>query len=355
MRFDLNALLRDAASKGASDIHFAVGASPAYRINGDLVKTAFPEMTPGDTLEVLLNIMAPDQREIFEKNSVIDTSVTIENVGRVRVNAYKQRGFITVTMRLVDGDIPDPESLGIPFRAIKVCEEKRGLVLVTGPAGSGKTTVIASFIERINRTRSCNIITIEDPVEYLHENRESIVNQREIGIDTVDKVSALNSALRQDPDVIAAGEVRNGEEASLVLTCAETGRLVFSSLFTMSAADTLESFLSMFPEQKIRQTQRRLANMLRAIISRQLLRSGDGSLIPAYEILIIDNEIRRMIRENHIPEITEYMKNNPDKGLITMDESLYGLYQNSSVSPEEVLQASIDREKMSERISPSGV
>ncbi|MBQ6967798.1 MAG: PilT/PilU family type 4a pilus ATPase [Lachnospiraceae bacterium] len=348
---DIRVLLTDAASKGASDIHLAVGAPPSYRINGVLVPAVFPVMTPGDTLEVLLNIMGPDQREAFEKKYVIDISMSVQSVGRIRVNAYKQRGYITITMRLVDVKIPDPEALSIPEAAQGLCEEKRGLVFVTGPAGSGKSTVTASLIDRINDTRYCNIITIEDPVEYLHRNKKSIVNQREIGVDAIDRVSALTSALRQDPDVIAAGEVRDEEEAYLILTAAETGRLVFSSLYTMSASGTIEAFLDLFPEQKRRQAANRLSNVLKAVISRQLVTSLEGKLVPAFEFLMSDNPVKKMIRENRISEIDGYMKNNPDKGFITMDDSLTGLCKNGVISSEEAIQASVDQEQMALSLS----
>ncbi len=294
---DLSALLNEAASKGASDIHICAGASPMFRIHGELVPCGYSVLTGGDTLEILLNLMDPAQRETFEEKKEIDLSVSVPDAGRFRVSAYRQRGSISITMRLVDNDIPDAEALGIPDDVLSLLNEKRGLILVTGPAGSGKTTVTASLIDRINSTRACNIITIEDPIEFIFKNKRSVVNQREIGVDTPDAVSALNSCLRQDPDVISFGEIKSFEEAEAVIMAAETGRLVFSSLYTMGAEQTIELLIDLFPANKRRQAANRLSNVLRAVISRQLLPSDSGERVPAYDILVSDDGVRKMIRE----------------------------------------------------------
>ncbi len=348
---NLNTLIREASEKNASDIHITVGAPPRFRIQGELVQTNFPKMTPGDTLEVLLNLMTPEQRDTFEKQGDIDISVSVKDSGRFRVNAYKQRGMITITMRLVDMEIPDARSLKLPEEVMDLCNEKRGLILVTGPSGSGKSTVIASLIDMINSTRACNIITLENPIEYLHSPKMSIVNQREIGIDAVAYGSAISSALKQDPDVLEIGEISDENEAALTLMASETGRLVFSNFYTMSAADTIGAFIDLFPEERRRRAGNRLANVLKATVSRQLLLSSEGNLIPAYEILIADNAVREMIREGKIRDITSYMEKNNDKGLFTMDQSILGLYRDGLISKEEALKSACDQEGMEERIS----
>ncbi|MBQ7724995.1 MAG: PilT/PilU family type 4a pilus ATPase [Lachnospiraceae bacterium] len=343
---DINTLIKEASEKNASDIHITVGAPPRFRIQGELVQTNFPKMTPGDTLEVLLNLMTPEQRDTFERKGDIDISVSVKNSGRFRVNAYKQRGMITITMRLVDMEIPDARSLKLPDEVMKLCDERKGLILVTGPSGSGKSTVIASLIDWINSTRACNIITLENPIEYIHSSKMSIVNQREIGIDAVDYHSAISSALKQDPDVLDIGEIGDENEASLTLLAAETGRLVFSNFYTMSAVDTIGAFIDLFPEERRRRAGNRLASVLRATVSRQLIPSSEGNLIPAYEILIADNAVREMIREGKIRDIAAYMENNTDKGLITMDQYIYRLYKDGLISGEEALKSACDRESM---------
>ena len=343
---DINTLIREASARNASDIHITVGAPPRFRIQGELVQTNFPKMTPGDTLEVLLNLMTPEQRDTFERKGDIDISVSVKDSGRFRVNAYKQRGMITITMRLVDMEIPDARSLKLPDEVMKLCDERKGLILVTGPSGSGKSTVIASLIDWINSTRACNIITLENPIEYIHSSKMSIVNQREIGIDAVDYHSAISSALKQDPDVLDIGEIGDENEASLTLLAAETGRLVFSNFYTMSAVDTIGAFIDLFPEERRRRAGNRLASVLRATVSRQLIPSSEGNLIPAYEILIADNAVREMIREGKIRDIAAYMDNNTDKGLITMDQYIYRLYKDGLISGEEALKSACDRESM---------
>ncbi len=346
---DMAFLIKEARNRGASDIHISAGAPPAFRINGELLSSGLKETTPGDTLEVLLQFMDPNERQVFEEKKEIDLSVSIPEAGRFRVNAYRQRGLITISLRIVDSTIPEAESLNIPPEVIKLCEARRGLILITGPSGSGRSTVTASLVNRINSERPCNIITLENPIEYIYSNKKAIVNQREIGVDAEDTLSALNSALRQDPDVIASGMINSEEEIEAAIKAAETGRLVFSSLFTMGAVQTIEFLIDVFPAQKRKQAAIRLSNVLRAVISRQLLRSKANELVPAYEILISDNQVKEMIRGNRIGEIREYMENNADKGLITMDDSVFALYENAVISREEAVEAAFDQEKMEER------
>ncbi len=343
---DLYALLHQASEEHASDVHISVGASPKFRIHGELVNTNFSRMTPSDTLEVMLNLMNPEQREQFEENGEIDLSVSIPDVGRFRVNAYKQRGSISLTLRLVDMKIPDADTLCIPPEVMDLCSEKRGLVLVTGPSGSGKSTVIASMVDRINATRSCNILTLEDPIEYLHAHKMSIVNQREIGLDVKDYETAMAAVLRQDPDVLEISQITNANEVRQTLMAAETGRLVFTSMYTMSAVETIENLIDLFPQQQRMLARNRIANALKATVSRQLLTTTDGGRIPAYEILLVDNKIREIIRHGDIYSLFDVMKNSHSKGMITMDESVYKLFKQGAISRAEAVQAAVDQEEM---------
>ncbi len=354
---DIKALILEATERKASDIHICAGESPRFRINGELLPGGHGKLTPGDTLEVLCFLMDPVQRSIFEEKKEIDLSVSIPDCGRLRVNAYRQRGLISITLRLVDSVIPDALSLGIPENVLALCEEKRGLILITGPSGSGKSTVTASMIDRINAERACNIITLDNPIEFIFENKKAIVNQREIGVDTLDLKTALESCLRQDPDVIGLGSINSEEGAEAAIMAAETGRLVFSSLYTTGAARTIDYLIDMFPEQKRRQAANRLSNVLTAVLSRQLIRSGEGELVPAYEVLLADNTVREMIRENRTNELKAYMEENKEKGLSTMDSSIYRLCKEAVIKEDDAVQFASDRESMAERlgISKSGL
>ncbi|MCR4590838.1 MAG: PilT/PilU family type 4a pilus ATPase [Lachnospiraceae bacterium] len=347
---DIKALIKEASEKGASDIHIYAGESPRFRIKGELISSGYEKLTPGDTLEVLLYLMDPVQRAIFEEKKEADLSVSIPEAGRIRVNAYRQRGSITITLRLVDSEIPEAGTLGIPENVLELCEERKGLILITGPSGSGKSTVTASLIDRINSERSCNIITLDDPIEFYFKNKKAIVNQREIGVDTIDLSTALESCLKQDPDVIGLGSIHSEEGAEAAIMAAETGRLVFASLYTAGAARTISYLIDMFPEQKRRQAANRLSNVLTAVLSRQLIRSGDDEMIPVYELLLNDNAVREMIRDNKTEELTRYMEENKEKGLSTMDGSIYSLCIEGRISKEEAVLASSDREAMAERL-----
>ena len=347
---DIFELLKQAAGQDASDVHISVGVSPRFRIHGELVATNFQKMTPSDTLEILLNLMNHEQREIFEEEGEIDLSVSIPKAGRYRVNAYKQRGSITLALRLVDMEIPDAASLHIPDEVMNLCNEKRGLIIVTGPSGSGKSTVIASLIDRINKTRACNIITLEDPIEYLHQHNMSMVNQREIGLDAKKYETALASALKQDPDVLQIGNPKNEEQATQMLMAAETGRLVFSSMYSMSAVETIENLIDIYPESRRVPARNRLANSLKAIVSRQLLISTDGVRIPAYEVMIVDNKIRDIIRSGDIYQVEDCIIAGKNRGMITMDDYLFKLCKEGRISRAEAVSAARDQENMASRI-----
>lgn len=347
---DIYELLRQAAENDASDVHISVGVSPRFRVHGELIQTNFQKMTPSDTLEILLNLMTHDQREQFEEEGEIDLSVSIPQAGRYRVNAYKQRGSITLALRLVDMEIPDSDMLKIPEKVRELCSIQRGLIMVTGLSGSGKSTVIASLIDEINKTRACNIITLEDPIEYLHQHKKAMVNQREIGLDVKDYATALSAALKQDPDVLQVGTPDNAEDARLMLMAAETGRLVFSSMYTMSAVETIENLIDVFPEQMRDQARNRIANALKATISRQLLLATDGHRVPAYEIMFVDNKIRDIIRNGDIYKINDRIIAGAARGMISMDDYLLKLYNDGTISKKTAIQAAKDQENMESRL-----
>lgn len=349
---DLSELLRLASEEKASDVHITVGVSPKIRVHGKLKSTNFPKMTTADTLEVLLGIVNPEQRETFEETGEIDLSVSIPNVGRYRVNAYKQRSSIALAFRLVDMEIPEAQELKIPEEILQLCAKKRGMILVSGPSGSGKSTVLAAMIDRINTTREAHIITLEDPIEYLHQHKMSMVNQREVGLDTKSYEKALRAALREDPDVLQIGELNDAASLSIAMTAAETGRLVFSSAYTVGAVETIESLIDMFPLHQQKQARTRLANVLRAVVCRQLPTSADGKeRIPAYEILLANNQVKEYIRAGKYQEIEKVMSTENELGMVTMDDYLTELLSKGKIDKTTAIQFAKDQESMAERLS----
>lgn len=347
--FDLNELLRTAIREGAADVHISVGAAPKFRIHGRLQTSRFPKPTASDTLGMLLDLMNPEQRGIFERDSEIDLSVTIPQAGRCRVHAYKQKSCISLAFRVVDMEIPKAEELGIPDHVMELCNEKGGLVLVSGPAGSGKSTVLAAMIDRINSTREMNIITLEDPIEYLHSHKLSLVNQREIGRDTESYRKAITAALREDPDVIEIGEMTDSESAFAAMKAAELGCLVISAMHTAGAAETVEAFIAMFPEERQKYAARKLTEVLKAVVTRQLIPNADeNALVPAYEILYVTNNVRKCVREGRYDDLKEIMSTQRDAGMITMDEYLTELYREGKISKESALQYARNPETVAE-------
>lgn len=343
--FDLTELLKTAITQGATDIHITVGTAPKFRIHGRLHTSWFQKPTAADTLGMLLDIMNPEQREQFEEDGEIDLSITIPQTGRCRVNAFKQKNCIALSCRVVDMEIPKAEELGIPEHVMDLCNERNGLILVTGPAGSGKSTVLAAMIDKINSTREMNIITLEDPIEYLHPHKLSIVNQREIGRDTKSCQKAIAAALREDPDIIEIGELSDGESAFNAMKAAELGCLVMSTMYTSGAAETVEAFLAMFQEARQKYAARKLSEVLKAVISRQLIPNPDGTaLVPAYEILYVTNQVRKDIREGNYDNLKKVMSAQKDMGMITMDEYLTELYREGKISKESALQYARDTE-----------
>lgn len=344
-------ILNVAKEAGASDVHLTVGIPPKMRVNGELVSMNYSNLMPTDTLEVVLAIMTETQRKRFEELGEYDMSFSIPDLGRYRVNAYKQKGAAALAFRLVGTKIPSPESLGVPSSVIDLYKKKRGLVLVTGPTGSGKSTTLAAIIDKINENRDAHVITLEDPIEYIHKHKRSMVNQREIGMDSASYVNALRAALREDPDVILVGEMRDLETIGVAITAAETGHLVLSTLHTIGATSTVDRVIDVFPTDQQQQIRIQLASVLEAVISQQLIPTEDGTgRAAAFEVMHSNYAIRNLIREGKSHQLTSIMQTNRKLGMITMDEAILNLYMDNKISREMAIQFAQDAETMQNKI-----
>lgn len=344
-------MLTIAKEAGASDVHITVGIPPKMRVNGKLITMDFPRLLPSDTVQLALEIMNEQQREQFEERGEHDMSFSIPNLGRYRVNAYKQRGSVAIALRLVGTQVPSPESLGVPSSVVDLYQRKRGLVLVTGPTGSGKSTTLAAIIDKVNNNRECHVITLEDPIEYLHQHKMSMVNQREIGLDSQSYANALRAALREDPDVILVGEMRDFETISVAITAAETGHLVLSTLHTIGAASTVDRVIDVFPPHQQQQIRVQLANVLEAVISQQLIPRADGKgRVAAFEVLHANHAVRNLIREGKSHQLMSVMQTNRKAGMIAMDEAIMQLFYDGKIDREMAIQFAQDPEGMEHKI-----
>ena len=347
MALSVEEILSKAKEAGASDVHITVGIPPKMRVNGKLITMDGVKLLPSDTMEIAIHVMNEKQKQHFEEYGEVDMSFAIPGEGRYRVNIYKQRGSIAMAFRLVGTSIPTPQELGVPQSVIDLYQKKRGLVLVTGPTGSGKSTTLASLIDTINNNREAHVITLEDPIEYLHQHKQSIVNQREIGLDSTNYAHALRAALREDPDVIFVGEMRDFETISTAITAAETGHLVFSTLHTIGAASTVDRVIDVFPPHQQQQIRVQLANVLEAVISQQLIPTIDGSgRVAAFEVLHNNPAVRNLIREGKTHQITSVMQTNRKQGMLTMDDALVQLHWDCKISMEMALQFAQDQENI---------
>ncbi|MGN1180056.1 MAG: type IV pilus twitching motility protein PilT [Suilimivivens sp.] len=344
-------MLQIAKDAGASDLHITVGVPPKMRVNGQLITMDFPRMLPPDTDMLLTEIMDEKQRIRFEEKGEHDMSFSIPELGRYRVNAYKQRGSVAIALRLVGTEVPAPEKLGVPQSVIDLYQRKRGLVLVTGPTGSGKSTTLAAIIDKINNNRECHVITLEDPIEYLHRHKMAMVNQREIGLDSQSYANALRAALREDPDVILVGEMRDFETISVAITAAETGHLVLSTLHTIGAASTVDRVIDVFPPHQQQQIRVQLANVLEAVISQQLIPRADGhGRVAAFEVLHANHAVRNLIREGKSHQLMSVMQTNRKAGMIAMDEALQQLYYDGKIDRDMAIQFAQDPDGMENKL-----
>lgn len=351
MALSVEEILSKAKEAGASDVHITVGIPPKMRVNGKLITMDGVKLLPSDTMEIAIHVMNEKQKQHFEEYGEVDMSFAIPGEGRYRVNIYKQRGSIAMAFRLVGTSIPTPQELGVPQSVIDLYQKKRGLVLVTGPTGSGKSTTLASLIDTINNNREAHVITLEDPIEYLHQHKQSIVNQREIGLDSTNYAHALRAALREDPDVIFVGEMRDFETISTAITAAETGHLVFSTLHTIGAASTVDRVIDVFPPHQQQQIRVQLANVLEAVISQQLIPNAEGTgRIAAFEVLHDNPAVRNLIREGKTHQLTSVMQTNRKMGMMTMDDALVQLYRDYKISQEMALQFAQDQDSIRNRL-----
>ncbi|MBR4086099.1 MAG: type IV pilus twitching motility protein PilT [Lachnospiraceae bacterium] len=344
-------ILTAAKEAGASDVHLTVGIPPKMRVNGNLVTMDFPKMLPADTLDVVLSIMTESQRDRYEEKGEYDMSFAIPNVARYRVNVFKQRGSAALAFRVVATEIPSPEKLGVPESVIDLYQRKRGLILVTGPTGSGKSTTLAAIIDKVNSNRDAHIITLEDPIEYLHQHKMSMVNQREIGLDSENYANALRAALREDPDVILVGEMRDFETISVAITAAETGHLVLSTLHTIGAASTVDRVIDVFPPHQQQQIRVQLSNVLEAVISQQLIPTSDGrGRCAAFEVMHANHAVRNLIREGKSHQLMSIIQTNRKIGMITMDDAILQLYYDGKIDRELAIQFAQDVDGMEQKI-----
>jgi twitching motility protein PilT len=341
----LDDLLRKAVESSASDLHITVESPPMTRINGHLKPVAgatgpsgSERLTPSDTHDLLYGVLKDDQKARFEAHGELDFSYSIHGLSRFRVNAFKQRGTVGIVCRVIPMTIRTIQELGLPEVVTQLARCTRGLILVTGPTGSGKSTTLAAMIDLINSERSDHILTLEDPIEYLHKHKKSIVNQREMGVDSASYATALRAALREDPDVILVGEMRDLETTQIALTAAETGHLVLSTLHTQDAAQTIDRAIDIFPPYQQEQVKTQLAGTLQGIVAQLLLTRIDvPGRVAAFEILVATSAVKNLIREGKTHQIPSAIQTGAKYGMKSMEASLRDLYQRGMISQEDFL------------------
>src|SRR6266536_3137266 len=340
--FSIDELLEQCVALGASDLHITVGSPPAVRVRGKLEALVGADPLDAETTQALLyRILSTEQQKRLELDKQIDLAHDVPGAARFRVNVYFQRESLGAALRQIPQDIKSLEELGLPASLLELTTKPRGLVLVTGPTGSGKSTTLAAMIDEINRTRSEHILTIEDPVEFVHEHKRCIVNQREIGVDATGFGQALRAALRQDPDVILLGEMRDLETIAVALTAAETGHLVFGTLHTQSAPSTIDRVIDVFPAEQQQQVRTQLASTLQGVVTQTLLPTADGTgRVPALEVLFPDAAVRNLIRQGKVEQVYSVMQTNASRGMQTLEQSLADLYQRNVVKLEDALSRS---------------
>ncbi|MGC3998174.1 MAG: type IV pilus twitching motility protein PilT [Anaeromyxobacter sp.] len=352
---ELNEILQVALRAGASDIHLKAGLPPMFRVDGALVPLKDARRLPPEEIARMgLGIMNDYQKEKFKQTNEVDLAYGVPGLGRFRVNVFQQRGTVGVVLRVIPFKIQSIEQLMLPKILEKVAGEQRGLVLVTGTTGSGKSTTLAAMIDHINATETCHIMTIEDPIEFLIRDKRSIVNQREVGVDTMSFGQALKSALRQDPDVILVGEMRDLETIETALTAAETGHLVFSTLHTLDATETINRIISAFPPYQQKQVRLQLGSVLRAVISQRLVPRADGKgRVPAIEVLLATARVRELIEDkDRTKEISDAIsQGHTTYGMQTFDQSLMFLLRSSLVTYDEALRQATNPDDFALRVS----
>jgi twitching motility protein PilT len=387
---NIDELFKETVDAQASDLHLTVGIPPSIRVWGKLQPLSYPALSPEDTFQLAYSMLNTFQKQKFEKNWELDLSYAVAGLGRFRINVYRQRGSVGVAARVISEAIPAMEELNVPMVLKDLCRLPRGLILVTGPTGHGKSTTLASMLDFINAERGAHIVTIEDPIEYVHRHKKSIVNQRELGFDTQTFPNALRAVLREDPNVIMVGEMRDLETIGAALTIAETGHLVFATLHTANAAQSIDRIVDVFPPHQQQQIRVQLASVLEAVVSQQLLPNarfverkserrpvavaastgastgGDGDRreswpsieeigrVPAVEVMIATPAIRNLVRESKTHQIHTAIQTGAQYGMQTMDQSLFALYSRRLVSLENALGRAIYPDELRKMIERGG-
>jgi len=354
--YSIDDLLEQMVTRNASDLHLSVGAPPAVRVRGRVERLPdYSTLTAEDTQQLLYRIMSSEQQKNLEIKRQIDMSHSIPGLARFRVNIYFQREALGGVFRLIPEELKTLEELGLPASLRDFVDKPRGLVVVTGPTGSGKTTTLAALIDEINRSRSDHILTIEDPIEFLHPHKRCIVNQREIGPDATTFAEALRAALRQDPDVILLGEMRDLETIGTALTAAETGHLVFGTLHTQSAPSTIDRIIDVFPAEQQEQVRVQIASSLQGVVTQSLLPTADGAgRVAALEVLIPDDAVRNLIRQGKVEQIYSVMQTATSRGMQTMEQSLAELTMRGVIAKDVALGASSRREQLEGLLERAG-
>ncbi|NLJ97500.1 MAG: type IV pilus twitching motility protein PilT [Clostridiales bacterium] len=352
MNFTIDDLLKEAQQIKASDLHVTVGIPPKGRVNGELVNLNYPLLSPEDTEELIKPIIPKMMMDVFLTKGEVDFSYSIAELGRYRVNVFRQRGSYAAVFRIINSIIPSPDKLGLPNAVKELTKKRRGLVLVTGPTGSGKSTTLASLIDIINTNYNYHVITLEDPIEYLHKHKKSIVNQREIGIDSLSFANALRVVLREDPDVILVGEMRDLETIEIAITAAETGHLVFSTLHTTGAVSTIDRIIDVFPPHQQQQIKLQLSSVLEGVISQQLIPTIDKtSRVAAFEVMLTTPAIRNLIREGKNHQIASFIQTSKKQGMQTMDDAIFELYTTGRIDKGQAVSFAQDMATMERRVN----
>lgn len=350
---DVRMILEEATLRAASDIFIIAGRPLTYKSKGVMNTLDNQRMEPKETYEFITGIYALAERDIsvFEQTGDDDFSFAVAGVSRFRVSTFKQRGSYSAVIRVISFTLPQPDELHIPDAVMTLADSRNGMILVTGPAGSGKSTTLACIIDKINREREAHIITLEDPLEFLHRHEKSIVSQREINTDTQSYLTALRAALRQSPDVILLGEMRDYETMNTAVTAAETGHLIFSSLHTIGAANTIDRIIDAFPASQQHQISIQLASVLQAVVSQKLIPTVSGQMVPAFEIMVLTPAIRNLIRENKIHQIDGIIYTSSSENMISMDTSIYNLFRDGIIDYHTAVSEAVNPEIMRKRLN----
>ena len=350
---DVRKILEEATKREASDIFIIAGRPLTYKSKGIMNTLDDQRMEPKDTFQFVSAIYTLAERNIddFDRTGDDDFSFAIPGVSRFRVSTFKQRGSYSAVIRVISFTLPHPSELGLPDAVMELANSRSGMILVTGPAGSGKSTTLACLIDKINHEREAHIITLEDPLEFLHRHEKSIVSQREINTDTENYLTALRAALRQSPDVILLGEMRDYETINTAVTAAETGHLIFSSLHTIGAANTIDRIIDVFPASQQHQISIQLASVLQAVVSQKLVPSVSGEMVPAFEIMVLTPAIRNLIREGKVHQIDGIIYTSAAENMIAMDSSILDLYKKGIIDRHTAISEAVNPEIMEKRLN----